>query len=72
MAIRDKLISIRVNSKILEKVNKILDEKKIKITWRCDGLLIGDSEYYHKKPNNADLFELFLKEFINKYEKTSM
>ena len=75
MAIRDKLISIRVNSKILEKVNKLIEENtscheywKSKTYWNNLPGKYSGWDYYHKF-SVADLLEIAMNEFIKDISK---
>ena len=71
---RDKNISIRVNSKLLEQVNKIIETNTYTIKSRY-GTTLGylnelkgkynDYQKYRRKFSVADLLEIAMTEFIN-------
>lgn len=70
---RDKIISLRVNSDLLNKVQNIIDEHTeiksyIHRTYYTFNLSIEDGFVSYNKYSFADLIERLLKDFVNKYE----
>lgn len=61
---RDKIITIRVNANLLNKFNNIVKEKKLTI----DGYNNISTEYWYKNLTIADVVEITLLDFIEKYQ----
>lgn len=67
---RDKIISVRVNSELLDKVQKIIDSRTY-----CWENLRGNKHYHYKDENGyshdkytiADLLESAMNEYIEKF-----
>lgn len=65
---RDKLISVRVDSDLVEQFNEIVEKKKIGFCkWYSNNILIN--EPWRKKLSVSDILELGLQEFIKKYQE---
>lgn len=71
---RDKLISLRVSSTLLEKVKKTIEERT-SVTefyghkqYRYYGVTLSHNKpgYYHQKLSISDLFQEALEEFLEK------
>lgn len=72
---RDKQISMKVNSDLIDKFNAIVAKFTTRLDWgykvyyRCE---FPDKQHYvFAKYSLADLFENALKDFIEKYEDLS-
>lgn len=70
---RDKIISIRVDSDLLEQVNAIIEANTYAVRSRCGTLLAYlnelrgkyyDNDKYRRKFSVADLLEIAMTEFI--------
>lgn len=72
---RDKLISVRVDSSLYNKVNKLIEENttqrdyfRSKVYWNHLPGKYGNGNYWHKF-SIADLLEIAMEEFIKDISK---